>query len=490
MSADQSQLQAGIIASRKRRLTSAEDPTRRSYGPGHTDSALLAGSSTWRESRHASSMAQRPSTNSQSNMNQGTSAETAIDLTGSPTRVTPTHTTSSRNIIPPFVQQPQSRRNTGAGDVPVPLWQPDDAVSNCFVCGNQYSFFLRRHHCRRCGRVVCASCSPHRITLPRQFIVQPPSLVDLQNEEGSGYISGGEEVRVCNPCVPDPNYNPPSHNQSPFAVSGGMNVGVRSSIHTTESPSRIAHPNHSVAPGIIVPGSGRAYHLSTGFPQRPGGHRTSYSTTNMPTALQYHQYHPQTSGSASSSTAPQSMPHIYGPPPGAYRGSMIPQDLSSFFTTNQPAHASSSRPPHVPRREIAEEDECPVCGEELPSKGPNGEETERDAHIRECIDVHNFSTSAPQASTSTIPTTDGNPRPLTGRARRMTKGHMLVYTASEKDCIGPDGLVQECIICLEDFEEEEELARLECLCKFHRSCVRQWWDTKGVGSCPTHQLHD
>ena len=67
---------------------------------------------------------------------------------------------------------------------------------------------------------------------------------------------------------------------------------------------------------------------------------------------------------------------------------------------------------------------------------------------------------------------------------------MAVYRANEKDCVTEDGEPVECVICFEEFQPGDEMGRMECLCKFHRVCIRTWWDTKGVGSCPTHQLHD
>ena len=46
---------------------------------------------------------------------------------------------------------------------------------------------------------------------------------------------------------------------------------------------------------------------------------------------------------------------------------------------------------------------------------------------------------------------------------------MLVYHASEKDCVGEDGEGgQECVICFEEFAVGDEMGRLECLCKFHK----------------------
>lgn len=121
-------------------------------------------------------------------------------------------------------------------DLTLPRWQPDAEVSSCPICGTVFSFWYRKHHCRKCGRVVCASCSPHRITIPRQYIVRPPDsttlptsspipplhqVVDLTGEEPvplypiiNPALGGGEEVRLCNPCVPDPNPNPLGYSTS------------------------------------------------------------------------------------------------------------------------------------------------------------------------------------------------------------------------------------------------------------------------------------
>eukprot|EP01083_Nonionella_stella_P153011 491105_1 len=44
-------------------------------------------------------------------------------------------------------------------------WMADDASKKCMECGRQFSFTVRRHHCRACGRLVCKACSPHRMVL-------------------------------------------------------------------------------------------------------------------------------------------------------------------------------------------------------------------------------------------------------------------------------------------------------------------------------------
>jgi hypothetical protein len=46
------------------------------------------------------------------------------------------------------------------------LWISDDEVSVCMCCNEtQFSMFNRRHHCRRCGRVVCKPCSQYETVI-------------------------------------------------------------------------------------------------------------------------------------------------------------------------------------------------------------------------------------------------------------------------------------------------------------------------------------
>jgi hypothetical protein len=38
-------------------------------------------------------------------------------------------------------------------------WVFDDDVQSCMICGVDFSFLVRRHHCRVCGDIICSSCS-------------------------------------------------------------------------------------------------------------------------------------------------------------------------------------------------------------------------------------------------------------------------------------------------------------------------------------------
>ncbi|XP_029822868.3 LOW QUALITY PROTEIN: uncharacterized protein LOC115308876 [Ixodes scapularis] len=72
----------------------------------------------------------------------------------------------------------QSSSSSELGHV-APLWIPDQRVTMCQLCTSGFSFTHRRHHCRACGKVVCAACSANK--MPLQF-------------------KGPEPVRVCDDC--------------------------------------------------------------------------------------------------------------------------------------------------------------------------------------------------------------------------------------------------------------------------------------------------
>jgi hypothetical protein len=49
------------------------------------------------------------------------------------------------------------------------VWVPDGEVNTCMHCKkSQFSLVNRRHHCRKCGQVVCSPCSSKRFLLPAQ----------------------------------------------------------------------------------------------------------------------------------------------------------------------------------------------------------------------------------------------------------------------------------------------------------------------------------
>eukprot|EP01126_Amoeba_proteus_P025120 TRINITY_DN2511_c0_g2_i3.p1 TRINITY_DN2511_c0_g2~~TRINITY_DN2511_c0_g2_i3.p1 ORF type:complete len:222 (-),score=51.79 TRINITY_DN2511_c0_g2_i3:90-755(-) len=47
-----------------------------------------------------------------------------------------------------------------------PEWLQDCDVHSCMLCSVQFSFFIRRHHCRCCGKIFCSACCNQQMVLP------------------------------------------------------------------------------------------------------------------------------------------------------------------------------------------------------------------------------------------------------------------------------------------------------------------------------------
>ncbi|KAL0860939.1 hypothetical protein ABMA27_009471 [Loxostege sticticalis] len=65
-----------------------------------------------------------------------------------------------------------------AGPERAPEWVPDIAAPACMRCDAHFTAFRRRHHCRNCGKVFCASCSSNSIPLPRFGQLKPVRVCD------------------------------------------------------------------------------------------------------------------------------------------------------------------------------------------------------------------------------------------------------------------------------------------------------------------------
>jgi len=49
------------------------------------------------------------------------------------------------------------------------VWVPDSEANNCMVCKRvSFNVINRRHHCRKCGCVVCGHCSSQKFLMPAQ----------------------------------------------------------------------------------------------------------------------------------------------------------------------------------------------------------------------------------------------------------------------------------------------------------------------------------
>lgn len=86
------------------------------------------------------------------------------------------------------------------------VWQPDASAKRCTVCDHTFNLIRRRHHCRRCGNVICNDCSMHRLRIPVTRIAvnsksnSHPERPSTANSIASSDGDDMDVVRVCDTC--------------------------------------------------------------------------------------------------------------------------------------------------------------------------------------------------------------------------------------------------------------------------------------------------
>ena len=69
-----------------------------------------------------------------------------------------------------------------------PVWQSDEASSHCSLCPQRFTMIVRKHHCRKCGILVCGDCSRNKRLLPSQHATKL--------------------LRICDDCASEAIYTP------------------------------------------------------------------------------------------------------------------------------------------------------------------------------------------------------------------------------------------------------------------------------------------
>ena len=55
---------------------------------------------------------------------------------------------------------------SSSGKKAPPTWVSDLTAPHCMICQKGFTLLMRRHHCRRCGKLVCHACAPKNNSRP------------------------------------------------------------------------------------------------------------------------------------------------------------------------------------------------------------------------------------------------------------------------------------------------------------------------------------
>lgn len=84
-----------------------------------------------------------------------------------------------------------------------PYWVPDTTHDSCMQCDQKFSLLKRRHHCRCCGELLCATCCSFRANLEymrEQQQLLAAASASSSSSPSSSSASDWPEARICTKC--------------------------------------------------------------------------------------------------------------------------------------------------------------------------------------------------------------------------------------------------------------------------------------------------
>lgn len=150
------------------------------------------------------------------------------------------------------------------------------------------------------------------------------------------------------------------------------------------------------------------------------------------------------------------------------------KQIASSSSNHQPA------PMHMKRTGSTQSlmSECPVCGRPLLGMQKHDQEN----HLQQCLNTG----SPPVRPPRYIGKCNGSKRKTEKQKEREKREraswtqHALVYELSDDS----PQISYECPICFDEFKAGDKVARMICLCSYHRQCLTDWLE-RGKG-CPVH----
>ncbi|KAF9164685.1 FKBP12-associated protein [Actinomortierella ambigua] len=290
-----------------------------------------------------------------------------------------------------------------------PRWELDHTVHECRQCSRKFSLWVRRHHCRKCGRVVCDRCSSRRATLhPSTVLYDPTSSEAYLQHQHLNRRGTLQSYRVCDSCHSMLQQNPSAAHSS-------------SSTHGSYYSSSSNNRSHY-------------YQQQQSSSSSSNNHYSSYHQSRQ---QQQQQQHP-----------------VYGSSPYGESSFQNADDSNYHLSSSRSSSSSNFQPAPMVRNTSSSSlmSECPVCGVILISL--EGGKAAQEQHVQDCLEGK------------------------TGSGSPITSVRYVVYKLPADSPL----VDQECAICFEEFVAGRTVARLNCLCTYHRHCIHNW--LQHGKSCP------
>lgn len=318
-----------------------------------------------------------------------------------------------------------------------PRWQPDGDTQECLICQDSFTFFNRRHHCRKCGRVVCSDCSKHEIRyLPNTLIVhaygRPTTCLENRT------------YRTCDQCAAE--------------VKLIRQTLVASHL-TDDSLSRDANANTRLPiDNSFRRGDSPSTNANTKFASQINSRPLNVSLSTLTRTN-------RTDAESDRNLCP-----------------VCAVNLLQLFVSNGQGGETSSLLSQVEAFKEAHINECLVSfdfnNDHMRLQSPPSS-----SHARNRMLVYNIP-PIPKPAFESVGDIPGSLDTIVQNKELCGLFASTHTIEREKDLLD-----DECVICLEDLKPGDKVGRLECLCVFHYKCIKDWFNKKTYGECPVHFLH-
>lgn len=219
------------------------------------------------------------------------------------------------------------------------FWMKDENAKDCFNCGQSFSTFRRKHHCRTCGQIFDARCTS--LVSARPFgqpgtlrLCKPCEEIILgSNDDDSSVYSedGAESIRTPHVRRPTPEH---IQIQLPKTIQDFSNslpsagevmtpfIGIPASRRNREAKRRSAVIEFDAGPAIARPSSSRSL-VSLSSRPRSSSHKRHQSRQSFPRGLgdraPFHQ---------EAQAEPEAKPAL----PAFHNDNIIDPDLAAFLS--------------------------------------------------------------------------------------------------------------------------------------------------------------
>lgn len=364
-----------------------------------------------------------------------------------------------------------------------PLWQDDTEVSSCFLCDLNYTVFHRRHHCRKCGKVVCGNCSEQSIKyFPNTLIANP--------QQESECLAPLETYRTCDECVAEVKM-------------------IRRALY--EARSSVIDPETSTGnEAEIAPDNER--NETNEDPLVDNNSTTKYSTRTSTRLVR------SSTHSSCANLHHSGCNYRRRIQDGASDDNLCPVCANNLLKEYMRQLKKRKGDIDCDEFESYKESHINDCLIAFDFNGdrdrPNSPvRSKKRSHKRNKMLVYNMP-PIPRPKYETIPNAEGNsydtlrlhPHSIQSPIDSQIEDESDFQTLNPNDFVGSmtsnltiqpgaekqlpyDSVDSECVICLEELKPGDKVGRLECLCVFHYKCIKDWFNKKGYGECPVHFLH-